>query len=215
MIHRTRSRVGARVHTVFGGPTPRKIVAASDLLLSADGKYLTGGGMIEASKTLVAVNNQAIVVLDLSDGIGGNDFLASPSTLAEEHDEDGLAEDPKIPDQRPVGDVIQVEPDHLFVVQFAPPADLPGASQPGEHLDWAHLLRGLSCESRPGRSTDCSLERPGPWRPPARASVNQRVGPITFDDHGLINGFLLWWAGHAAGAIRRRPSDLPYRGQGV
>ena len=60
---------------------------------------------------------------------------ASASAEATWNHERGLAEDSQVPAQRSVGDVIEVEADHLFVVQFAPPADLPRPSQAGEYLE--------------------------------------------------------------------------------
>jgi hypothetical protein len=59
----------------------------------------------------------------------------SASASAEEHHEDGFGEDPQIPAQRRVRDVIQVEPDHLVVIQVAPPANLPGACDAGFQLE--------------------------------------------------------------------------------
>ena len=84
---------------------------------------------------------------------------------AEEHHEDGLADDPQIPAERPVGDVIQVEPDHLFVIQVAPPADLPGACQAGEHLEALRSPAGPRPAVDRCREAEGGAGRPGSSRP--------------------------------------------------
>ena len=104
------------------------------------------GGVVPVSEELMNVaratsQDMRLMTARTIAGImtGPRQALASASAPAEQHHEDGLADDPQVPAQRPVRDVIQVEPDHLFVIQVAPPADLPGARQPGQHLEATHV----------------------------------------------------------------------------
>ena len=62
------------------------------------------------------------------------EIVPSISAPAAQVRADSLGDDPKVPAQRPVRDVIEVEPHHLLIIQIAPPRDLPGARQTGLRL---------------------------------------------------------------------------------
>ena len=82
----------------------------------------------------------AAELLDITKKAGGDRAShpsASVGTPAEQHDDERFADDPKIPTQRPVLDVIKVKLDHAFAIHFTPPADLPGTGQPGHRLQAA------------------------------------------------------------------------------
>jgi hypothetical protein len=61
----------------------------------------------------------------------------SISTAAEQHHKEGLADDPDVPAQRPILDILKVELDHVLVTQLTSAADLPGTAQSGYHLETA------------------------------------------------------------------------------
>lgn len=59
----------------------------------------------------------------------------SISTDAKHHHEEGLAKDHEIPAQRPVVNVIRIELNHPFMVQFTPAADLPRTRHPRQNRE--------------------------------------------------------------------------------
>jgi hypothetical protein len=65
------------------------------------------------------------------------------SAFAEHYYEEGLADDPKVPAQRQVLDVIEVELDHPFVTEIASPANLPGSGEARDHVEATFVRYGV------------------------------------------------------------------------
>ena len=67
----------------------------------------------------------------------------SISALAEQDDDECLADDFKVEGVRPVFDIIHVELNHSLITQFAPPADLPRAGEARHDVETTRISLGI------------------------------------------------------------------------
>ena len=70
----------------------------------------------------------------------------SISASAQQDDEERLADNFEIEDVRPVLDIMQVELNHLLMIQFAPPAHLPRAGEARHYLETTRIILGFEGE---------------------------------------------------------------------